>query len=601
MKSQEQVIELVSALLNDSYHLAGLIAPSDCSRDALTVTKRLRCEGLSFISKTLPRLGKAFDKALTGNKFDAVGFLTKTTSKLPIFMGKLFKLVFDDMGVILPEPDSRAIQCIRQVLYSFYKYETPYTQEQAQKVIKDFQACEAIMDFDPSRVDPAIVLSSQSFLRRLFAGFDPRDIKPRHGPGAVAERLQPPDKWQWNEIPERLLDLYGVDYFTSGVNHIVDALHVFIAMPDSDPSARVILVNKDSRGPRLISCEPYCFQYVQQGLMRSLVDLIEHHPLTRQGVHFRDQSLNQNAALMGSISGKLATLDLKEASDRVSLGLVKLLFPDWLMPFLESCRSHATVLPDGSTVVLKKFAPMGSALCFPILALTIYALLRSAGIGSDKLLVYGDDVIVPIEDVSIAIQVLESAGLLVNRDKSCTAGLFRESCGMDAYNGVPCTPIRFRTVWDRHPTASAYVSWISYQNEFFVRKYYQTAQVITEWVRERYRFAPCQEGRRAYPSLMSPGNFDSNGHKPKRRINFALQRVEVKAIVPFNATYKVDDDGWWKVLRYFTETSPTTMVGDRLPLCMSLPLAGNRFDASVYTHRSTTLRGQWCADLVLKS
>lgn len=59
--------EVIAALIHDVYAMFG---------DAISITQRVltiekvrkRCtaEGISFLAKTLPKLGKAFDKALLG-------------------------------------------------------------------------------------------------------------------------------------------------------------------------------------------------------------------------------------------------------------------------------------------------------------------------------------------------------------------------------------------------------------------------------------------------------------------------------------------------------------------------------------------------------
>jgi hypothetical protein len=63
-------------------------------------------------------------------------------------------------------------------------------------------------------------------------------------------------------------------------------------------------------------------QYMQQGLMEVFVESIEGHDKHSWIVGFLDQQPNQLLAQEGSLTGKLATLDLSEASDRVSNQLV---------------------------------------------------------------------------------------------------------------------------------------------------------------------------------------------------------------------------------------------------------------------------------------
>jgi hypothetical protein len=150
-------------------------------------------------------------------------------------------------------------------------------------------------------------------------------------------------------------------------------------------TAKVVLVPKDSRGPRLISAEPLEYQWIQQGVGRSIVAHLEAHHLTKGRVNFTHQEVNRRLAQESSATLELATLDLKDASDRVSLELVRRVFKNTpeLVRALEAIRTDATLLPDGRVQSLKKFAPMGSAVCFPVEAFVFWAIL-TASIPCDK-------------------------------------------------------------------------------------------------------------------------------------------------------------------------------------------------------------------------
>jgi len=455
--------KLVHALLTDIHMSHGVVFNTrSLKQTCKKVDDRIRFEGLSFLTKTLPRLGKALDKALSGYttlSATKLGFKPQLNSELPRFLGEFFNLVFDPSGTVLQYPCAESVRVLRQVLYLFYKYELPYSEAQEQQVIQAFQKTEDDLlnmapklaelqlaaDADTSnrrfRFNPKrqldVIREARILLSKVFSNFDFTDIVPRHGPGAVATRQKLWDKFRFTNVSSRIRKHFPIDaYFYASLGHVCDRLDGLSAINDEDLPARVILVPKDSRGPRLISCEPVDFQWIQQGISRRLVQHIEELSLTRFNVFFTDQTPNQCGALLGSRTGRYATLDLKEASDRVSCGLVRLLFPSHVSEILlESARSTSTTLPSGKIIRLEKFAPMGSALCFPILALTIWSILTAATSDADtqeSILVYGDDVIVPTAFAANAIEQLESFGLKVNRDKSCTGGLFRESCGKDA-------------------------------------------------------------------------------------------------------------------------------------------------------------------------
>lgn len=587
------------------------------TRTLRRVRGRLQLEGVGFLTKTLPRLGKAFDRALSSeDPFDATkcGFRSIPGTRLPLFLGEFFVRVFNVNGVVLQTPCVKCVRVIRQVCYLFYKYELPYTDEQEQQVISRFEStegdltdlagdiesldklsrtsyhcCRKVPQKGPSwKIE--IVHNAQYLLNKLFYAFDTRDIFPRHGPGAVATRQRLQEKYLWRNISHTISSYYPIEeYFMSSLGEVADRMHIRkdggsdyyycdgttcynTAKPydcmacrvvssvtntwssESLP-ARVVLVPKDSRGPRLISCEPVDFQWVQQGLSAAIVKHVETVGLTKFNVFFTDQTPNQRGALLGSYNGKYATLDLNEASDRVSLSLVRLLFPKRIVDALEACRSSSTVLPSGKEISLLKFAPMGSALCFPILGLTVWSLLTAGAPDTDtreSILVYGDDVIVPSSFSEDAMSILESFGLRINRDKSCTKGLFRESCGMDAFAGECVTPVRLKTVWTSSRRSDVYASYLDYSNNFYMRGYRTVAEKIGEMLFDTYGAGTIcgKPPREDLPHLLvTPANVRAY----RTRWNTDLQKVEYLLWTPkAKVAYKART-GWHSLLRYFVE------------------------------------------------
>jgi hypothetical protein len=585
-KSLDLYKQIIATLLSDVQTLHNSVFTPRALRLTLEkVNSRIAREGLSFLSKTLPRLGKAFDKALLGEvPLDSTGWclMHYPGSKLPKFLGELFQCIFSHDGMVLPFPCVTCIKHVRQILYAFYKLKLPYSPDDEASVISQFVKTEddltsyndilgKIADYIDSngigyldQLDPdirSVIRKARIKLSRVFSGFDPKDIRPRHGPGAVSTKEQLWGKYSFTRINPRIERTYPFDaYFTASLGHICDSYKEFQFLKEEDLPARVILVPKDSRGPRLISCEPLEFQWIQQGLGDAIVRRVESHPLTRYNIHFTDQQPNQIAALYGSKNGKYATLDLKEASDRVTVGLVRLLFPEPLREALLNSRSQSTRLPNGTILPLKKFAPMGSALCFPILALTIWAIVSSSESDADarkSILVYGDDVVVKTERSAHATKWLEAFGLIVNRDKSCTSGFFRESCGMDAYRGVCVTPVRFRTTWANHPSPNVYMSYIAYANMFYKQHFYKTYDLIVRELLVLYREIPEDDGYNTYPSLIEVPEY---GQPKRTRWNSSLQVKQTLiwdlAVNPLNKQIS----GWSMLLRFFSEVDHTPFV-----------------------------------------
>jgi hypothetical protein len=304
----------------------------------------------------------------------------------------------------------------------------------------------------------------------------------------------------------------------------------------------VVFVPKTLKTPRVIAIEPSHMQYMQQGIMRWLVPWLERNPLTRNSVHFTDQSINRESARVASIDRQYATIDLSEASDRVSLKLVELIFADSgiFLPSILACRSKTAQIPSGDIVQLNKFASMGSALCFPIEALVFYVLIQSAvhkklGIRpssksienlSRYLHVYGDDIIVPCAWLADVVEELEAFGLKVNVNKSFHKSHFRESCGGDYYNGYDVKPSYFRVDPSRlnsQLTMNEVMSLSEHSNQLYLKGLWRSAQSIRDFIEKKLRR---RIPRRSYPS--EGVVFHSAFINTYSRWNRRLQRLESK-------------------------------------------------------------------------
>jgi hypothetical protein len=547
---------------------------------------------------------------------DIHGFKTMDGSELPRFLGEFFQRIFNHDGTLLPCPCTDSISIIRDVCYLFYKYKLPYSYEQEQEVLSSFEKTETELSqwskrfaemrdaidlyCSKHRRDPSkdhktsleIVREARIVLSNLFSSFDPLNIVPSHGPGVVSTKERLWEKFLWTNVAEKITNVYPFDaYFCASQGHVCDDHQSFSKIGGIENSAQVLLVPKDSRGPRLISCEPVDFQWVQQGLGRAIVEHVENASIARYNVFFTDQGPNQRGALLGSSTGRYSTLDLNEASDRVHLDLVRLLFPERIFTYLDACRSSSTTLPNGKVLRLQKFAPMGSSLCFPILALTVWAILTAAASDADtreSILVYGDDVIVPTAFAGEAIEQLESFGLKINRDKSCTAGLFRESCGVDAYNGVNVTPVRLRTVWSSSRSPDVYCAWISYANHAHSKHYYNVYETIVQRLHSVYGEIPSLDMRLACPALVEVA---SDKRPKRRRVNSNLQKLEYLVWDVKSPSKSKRINGWSMLLRYFTEGHrPALYTFDGLDRGPIAALCDDRaFDVSVYTSRHTSM------------
>jgi hypothetical protein len=207
---------------------------------------------------------------------------------------------------------------------------------------------------------------------------------------------------------------------------------------DIVPGNRVAFVPKTAVTHRTIAIEPLMNIYAQLGL-----GTLMRRKLCRRGIDLDDQTPNQRAAREGSITGSLATLDLSSASDTVAKELVRLLLPEGWFMWLDMCRSKVGIL-DGKWLRYEKFSSMGNGYTFELETLIFWGLMvgvcRHLKISDESVLVYGDDIVVPVAAYDLAVEVLEWCGFSPNRAKSFHTGLFRESCGKDYFDGTEVRP-----------------------------------------------------------------------------------------------------------------------------------------------------------------
>lgn len=192
-----------------------------------------------------------------------------------------------------------------------------------------------------------------------------------------------------------------------------------------------------------------------------LTQYLEHKSAGR--ILFSDQSVHRELARKASIDRSQATLDLKEATDRLRFSVVSTITQN--SPLYRECtrtlRAETYVsdgLPSGNLI---KYANMGSGLCFPTLGMVAYiAAITSLSefrakpsLEDDQsVFVYGDDIICRARDYHRVTRGLERIGLKVNQNKSFVRGCFRESCGGDYLKGVPVAPVRLKLANEGLPT-----------------------------------------------------------------------------------------------------------------------------------------------------
>lgn len=608
--------------------------------DLSYIRKRVEAEGLSFLTVTMPQLGKFLD-ALLRNEDGYLelppGWGVVKDGAYPRFLERAWRFVLSRVTVVETMEKvydeltdsfivrgrksylchrrqtpittfevtdyAGAVGCIRQLTLMFYKLNLPFTDVQVASVKEAFKAAEAdvaLLDFNQIRKEllpsgkglsmDIVLTRARQLVHRLLHRFNPMEIRPRHGSGASACKVKPWERYKRPRFIPKLDRVYPyADWFYLNINHVSSSLDELMTLQiEPQPSARVVYVPKDSRGPRLISAEPREFMYIQQGLMAMLYDAIETYPVIKQQLSCIDQTRNQHLAKVGSLFDHVATLDLKEASDRVSVKLVEELFPSNWVECFHACRSEVTTFPDGETVRMEKFAPMGSAVCFPVeaicfWAITIAASLRPWDLSSKRLFadslnaaesylydfaVFGDDIICPSNHVENVIAALEHVGLIVNTSKSYLTGPFRESCGTDYLLGNLVTPVRLRFL----PTVSgsrttmheARFRTMDCFNNLIVRYGCQLTEplrsLFEEWygpvvVLPEHSWKTSPDKVRTLKGLHLFGWSLSIPATTKRRMHKKLHRFEVYVPIECSVDARIDEDDWCHLLRVLLQGS----------------------------------------------
>lgn len=487
---------------------SAILCCTSATSDIKTVRRRFKHEGLSFLTIVLPDLGKSTQKWIDQGHVGIHPSFSTGRGSLPLFLGGFFNRVFDRRsGVLLDEPSTAAVLAIRQLTLSFAKISLPCSDARTARAMDKYIECEKdVRQFDSNISDKDLAefeAMSNLLFEKMFTVVD-RDVfydrlLPKHGPGSVADGLSSNGKFLQQTWTSRLSEVFLPDRYLIPNHHFSGDLdEVNILEPGSETPVKVISVPKTLKTPRIIAIEPACMQYTQQALLRSILEAFYRDELLCGLIGFDDQGPNQSLARQGSADGRTATLDLSDASDRVSNQLVLSMTQRW--PFLQraiqASRSRRANVPGHGVVRVAKFASMGSALCFPMEAFVFTTLIflgiqRSLNTSLTRkdvasfhgsVRVYGDDLIVPVDHVRTIVQTLEHFGARVGLDKSFWTGRFRESCGKEYLNGHDVSITRVRqalpsTVAD----ATGVISTVSLRNQLYSSGFFGAA----EWLDQR--------------------------------------------------------------------------------------------------------------------
>lgn len=577
-------------------------------RDSFRVSRLVATRGLRSLTVDFPAFGKHFDACLDAGRFlpsriPGFGMTKRVTSHQ--FLGGLLLRVFSSDGVLKTDYCPDSVFFIRQVVYAAKKPKFDCKDAAKHAAFERYQTIEASLRpptlnwvtgrFDGStrndlRIDdrrgitrqaelfpelgiPGSLADAVHFVADVVSSslgsFEPKDWRYKHGPGAVAGKL-PVRNWK-----------YSFPTWSARLESVFPQADLAVANyglwddrePDSfqdiEVPSMILPVHKSQKTPRLIAKEPVSTMWCQQAVWDYLEHRTARTPISGV-IHFRDQSYNSRAALEASKSGSHWTVDLSDASDRLSLWLVERLFRanTTLLDALRASRSVYCSVPTRGgreLLKLKKFAPQGSASTFPLQTLAFAILAVASVIESRRLpltvksirkvakevLVFGDDTVVPVDSGRQYVELLTYCGLSVNLSKTYHLGKFRESCGTEAFDGWDVTPAYLTVPIDNEPTSEEIIATVECCNNFFKKGLWHAAAAlegaIPRWVRKDLPVVGISSGAFGLRSYaMQP---DANQY----RWNRDLQRDEYRVRIPIGTLRREHVGGIGHLLQYFTE------------------------------------------------
>jgi len=558
---------------------------TSATKDIETVLGRTKHEGISFLTISLPSFGKDFQKSLDQGIVDHNSFQGFSwRAGLPRFLGGFLDRVFSrDSGVLIDEPCVEAILAIRQLTLIYSKILLPCSPARERDAMRGYIDCdrevkESDAMLDSSDFDDFHRVSNLLF-SNVFSSLDKliydEDVVPKHGPGSTADKLMGNQKFKSDCWTDRLQEVFSVENFlVPNARYAHEDRFTFLE-PGAEQPVRVISVPKTLKTPRIIAIEPSYVQYAQQAILEPLIQLLESDSILKSLLGFTDQVPNQELARIGSEDGLTASLDLSEASDRVSNQLVRKMvsnFPS-LLKGLDATRSRKADVPGFGVIRLAKYASMGSALCFPIEAM-VFLTLIFLGIEKEhntrftkkeqfcsylgRVRVYGDDLIVPVDFVESVNLTLEHFGARVGETKSFWIGKFRESCGKEYYNGHDVSIVKFRRSFPTSRSdAQGCISLVSFRNQLYRAGCWETVRYIDSLIWKIFKYFPVVEesspvlGRHSFLSYRSEREC-SQLHRP------LVKGYVVESLIPKNS---LTDEG--ALLKYFLKRGGQPSVDRR--------------------------------------
>lgn len=578
----------------------------DFNRCVNLVTTR----GISVVMIDFPEASKILDDSLSSG-FIEWSSLPSVFGKTELhhdkwLFGNIFLKLFDEDGYLKDPVDITSLFFLRQILLLYKKVDLPCSAKAVDEAIGEFVKIEGQMrrptgqwhlcdgidtgapeetnfldDYEvgPLACEERIPRVPKSLIRTLTSVCDivasklpypdPLDFKPRHGPGAVCDAKTGTDKYLFPTWPRKLNQIFEKQTFA--YSSVWIGLMDSLVHSESEPPAKLIAVPKTLKSPRLIASEPTSHQWMQQATMRWM-RLNTPHPL-QLCFDPMSQEPSRALALKCSATAEHDTFDLSSASDRLSCWVVERAFrkAPFFLRVLHAVRTRTVLVKyssqtKGERIWLNKYANQGSAVTFMLQSwiyslICISATLFAKGLKPNAknitkvaadVRVFGDDLIVPSVASLDLWNLLTYLGLKVNASKTHIYGKFRESCGMDAYDGNDVSPV-YLTSLTTNKGFESLASSVDVSNNAYVKGLWSLSSVVLNTIDSRLRGVIPVTQKASGPISLRTFQKQSYVAQMRGRYSKTYQRAELRAIASRVVAAKGERSSSQDLLQYFTE------------------------------------------------
>jgi len=625
MTSMNSYAEFILGLYEAQFNDCALQYPAlakEFKRDLSRLSSAVESHGVRFVLDVMPAWRKHFDQCLASQRLTPSNLIHfgcgVKGGAVPRFLRGLTLRVFDLTGSLRPDPDVRAIRCIRQLLGVARRLRVECGPKVRSDTVREFVRTDLMVksptldwesdeDFTKEELDSIsfldIVPTSDSVKQGVFLAdeisplvyqhalriqqvadylsaclghFDPHEVRLRHGPGAVSDHKFGFNKYEFRNWPDRLDRIFPMADFACA-NYATWEESVLYRVSEAETRkeypAKLCAVPKSLSAPRLIAAEPTSLQWCQQGIRDHLYSRVSRSVIGNF-VDFGRQELNGELALEASHSGSHCTIDLSSASDRISCWHVERLFRR-APSLLAACRATRSVYIEQDIcrytprfLRLRKYSTMGNATTFPVQSLFFLAIVLGSvfytrgwevctksfkDLGNRGVRVFGDDLIVPDDCAGPTVDALTAFGMKVNTHKTFLTGKFRESCGVDAYDGQDVTTVGVLSAPNRAKPGSV-VSCVDVHNNLCNKGWYMTSAYIRKIV-ERLRVYKIRSVAHGSGSFGWWPNYISEEPNLETRFNRDLHVREIRCHHQSVKNRVRPSEGSAAMLQFFTEAS----------------------------------------------